>query len=136
MPSTPNKQDASPAEWWSEKADKDTKINWQEGVDDYVDAKGGNAEPIKLSMDVVKELLPYIGSVDRRWRKFPQISFNITDYVAHKDLYHCIRNRFESLQNKAKKDREDEEKAAAEKLKAEAEEALEREQKEVAERNR
>ena len=136
MPNTPNKQDITPAEWWSEKADKDTKVNWQDGVDDYVDAKGCNAEAIKFSMDVVKELLPYIASVDRRWRKFPQSSFNISDYNAHKDLYHCIRNRLESLQNKAKKDREDEEKAAAEKLKAEAEEALEREQREAAERNR
>ena len=46
MPNTPNKLDSKPADWWSEKADKETKDNWQEGVDDFVDAKGGDAEAI------------------------------------------------------------------------------------------
>ena len=73
------------------------KANWQEGVDDYVDSKEGDPEAIQFSMPVVKEMLPYIASVDRRWRKFPQGCFNITDYVAHKALYHCIRNKLESL---------------------------------------
>ena len=87
-------------------------------------------------MPLVKEMLPYIASVDRRWRKFPQGSFNITNFVAHKELYHCIRNKIESLQNKAKKEREDEEKAALEKIKEEKAAELDAEHKILSEKNR
>ena len=95
-------------DWWNAKPDKDTKEGWQEAVEDYIDLHELDPESMTFSMDLVRKMIPSIGVRDKRWKKFPVAQFDIHGCATHKQLYHTIRNKLDSLINKAHKIRDDE----------------------------
>ena len=137
MQSNTTGDNAPKPDWWNSKPDKDTKEGWQEAVEDYIDLHELDPESLTFSMDLVKKMIPSIGVRDKRWKKFPVAQFDIHGCATHKQLYHTIRNKLDSLINKAQKVREDaEEEAAMEKIKDAENARLEAEHKEMTDRNR
>ena len=123
-------------EWWDSKPDNDTKLCWQQAVEDYLEYEEEDAEAQVFSMDLVKDMLQSVAVRDKRWKKFPKKFFDITAYKGHRQLYDCIRNKLDSLKHaEEQKRKQAEEDAAAEKLKAETNERLEAEHKEIAKAN-
>ena len=71
MESKKAKRDQKTPQWWSKEVDEDTKVDWQEAVEDYIDAANVQLETTKFSMSLVKEVIPYIALVDKNWEDFP-----------------------------------------------------------------
>ena len=75
---------------------------------------------------MVKQVIPFISYVDKRFKKFPLEEFNTEEHKAHTTLYHTIRNKLDSLKEQLKRER----KAAADKIKADEKKKLEEDQQE------
>ena len=71
MPTSPKKQDNGYPDWWDEAPDKDTRLRWQQAVEDYVVFHDADVDHLHFSVDLVKKIIPHVAVRDDRWKKFP-----------------------------------------------------------------
>ena len=126
----PKDEDDSPKhgkyeDWWDKKSDNDTKKAWHNAVEDFVDSTELVLRENMIDIPLVKNIIPYIASEDRRWKRFPQDASNTYKYKMHECLYNTIRNKLDSLFNAKKKQLADQEKRKKE---AEKQQAAEQDQ--------
>ena len=62
-------------------------------------------EHAKFDMDFVKLVLPHVGTIDPKWKNFNIKDFNTHHHEAHSRLFHCLRNRFNSLRDAYEKEK-------------------------------
>ena len=107
------------------KTNNDTKKVWQAAVEDFVDSTELVLKENMIDIQLVKNIIPYIASEDKRWNRFPHAAFNTYKYKTHETLYNTIRNKLDSLFNAKKKQLADQEKRKKE---AEKQQAAEQDQ--------
>lgn len=107
MPRNKVAEEPTHPSWWDEPTDKEQRLVYGEGVVDYLDWHNESADQQKFALKLVKNIIPHVARLDKRWKEFPKELFDQDTYDAHNKLYHCIRNKLESLaketQTKAKK---------------------------------
>ena len=85
----------------------DQRAKWKQGVDRYLAFHPTlKVDELRWSLELVVKILPHMGTVDARFKKFPISSYNVGRYTAHGVLYHALRNRFEALKMVAEKAKE------------------------------
>ena len=107
MPRTKIAEEPTHPSWWDDPTDKEQRLVYGEAVVDYLDWHNESADQQKFALKLVKNMIPHVARLDKRWKEFPKELFDQDTYDAHNKLYHCIRNKLESLaketQTKAKK---------------------------------
>ena len=105
-------------DWWDEPVHHKTRDSWKPGVERYFEFQGIPYTHEKFSLEFVKRVIPHIGVIDDRWKKFPKDCFDPHQYPAHKALHQAVEDEFERLL----REHETAKKEAAEKKKADQQE--------------
>lgn len=122
MPPSPNKNDPKKEDWWDESSEKEIQNKWKDAMEDYFIYHDTKAQELRMSVDFVKELLPWVAMKDRRWKKFPIDSFTTNKYEAHTELYQVIRFKLDAMKKEEQKAKADADaKARAEEAREQAE---------------
>ena len=75
--------DSDYPDWWDEKPSNSIKSSWQDQVPNFLAANDLEVDKTTHSMELVKDMIPFMKIGDSRWYKFPREKFNITEHSCH-----------------------------------------------------
>ena len=90
-------------DWYKQKPSKDTKDYWKDTLANYIDARELDVNKMAFSVELVKDLIPYISFQDKNWKHFKRENFNSGKYPMHEHLYNAVRNKLDSMQTDKEK---------------------------------
>ena len=107
MSSKAKDEDTNYEDWWDEELGDDSTYLWQQAVEDFFIYHDTKPKDYRFGAKLVKQMIGHVAVRDAKWRKFPLDSFNTGQHEAHNQLYHALRNKFNSMVEKAEKAKAD-----------------------------